>query len=205
MADARPIETVRLEAFSDAVFAIAATLLVIEVKVPQAAAGELLHALLDEWSSYAGYAVSFAVIGVLWVNHHATLERVAKVDRSLLFLNLVVLAVVAFIPFPTAVLADYIDGGIANARWATITYAVVMMAAAGSFALMWLYLGRHRELLAPHCEEHAPATAIRRALAGIAAYLVTVAIAVFSPAVAVAMFALLTVAFVFAERPAPRK
>jgi len=194
--------TDRLKALSDGVFAIAATLLVIEVAVPDVPRGDLLSALRHEWPSFAGYAVSFAVIGVLWVNHNATVARVVVVDRGLLFWNLLVLGTVAFIPFPTALVAKYLGDGGSNATSATVGYALVMMACAASFATLWLYLGRHRELLAETCEPHAPQVAVRRALGGVGAYAATALLALLDPLLAVAAFFLLTVAFVFAERPA---
>jgi uncharacterized membrane protein len=81
--------TGRLEAFSDGVFAIAITLLVLEIPVPQVEHGGLADALLDEWPAYAAYVVSFAIIGIIWINHHAVLGYVQSMDRGLLFLNLI--------------------------------------------------------------------------------------------------------------------
>jgi TMEM175 potassium channel family protein len=99
----------RLEAFSDGVFAIAITLLVLEIKVPEADSGHsLARGLLDLWPSYAGFSVSFITIGIIWVNHHAVVAAVDSVDRSLLFRNLLLLLTVSFIPFPTAVMAEYL-------------------------------------------------------------------------------------------------
>ena len=99
----------RLEAFSDGVFAIAITLLVLEIEVPSPTEERTLaHGLLELWPSYAGFAVSFVTIGIIWVNHHAVLATVQRVDRSLLFRNLVLLLTVSFIPFPTAVMAAYL-------------------------------------------------------------------------------------------------
>ena len=98
----------RLEAFSDGVFAIAITLLIIEVRVPDSHAGDLARDLANQWPSYAAFVVSFAIIGIIWVNHHDIFERIVTVDRPLLFLNLLLLLTVAFLPFPTALLGDYI-------------------------------------------------------------------------------------------------
>src|SRR2546423_10880475 len=95
----------RVEAFSDGVFAIAATLLVLEIHVPAPGArGGLGHALLEQWPAYASYVVSFLVIGIIWVNHHAVLEHLRVVDRPLLLLNLLLLLWVALIPWPTNLL-----------------------------------------------------------------------------------------------------
>jgi len=102
----------RLEAFSDGVFAIAITLLVLEIKVPSSAGAEALaHGLLELWPSYIGFAVSFITIGIIWVNHHAVVATIQSVDRALLFKNLLLLLTVSFIPFPTAVMAEYLRAG----------------------------------------------------------------------------------------------
>src|SRR3954468_8377027 len=102
----------RLEAFSDGVFAIAITLLVLEIKVPSPHGGHsLAHGLVELWPSYAGFAVSFITIGIIWVNHHAVFANVESVDRALLFRNLLLLLTVSFIPFPTAVMAEYLRAG----------------------------------------------------------------------------------------------
>lgn len=101
------VEKTRLEAFSDGVFAVAITLLVLDLRVPRdAQPGGLGHALNDLWPNYASYVVSFFIIGIIWVNHHAMLGFIRRVDRTLLFLNLLLLLFIALIPFPTALLAE---------------------------------------------------------------------------------------------------
>jgi uncharacterized membrane protein len=101
-------DTTRLEMFSDGVFAIAITLLVLEIRVPHVGEGEsLVVALLGLWPSYLGYAVSFLQIGVIWANHHNRFRLLERSDHVLLFLNILFLLCVAFIPFPTALLAEY--------------------------------------------------------------------------------------------------
>jgi uncharacterized membrane protein len=105
----------RLEAFSDGVFAIAITLLVLDLAVPpreHAPDGEsLASALGHQWPSYFAYLVSFLVIGIIWVNHHAVFDRVRLVDRPVMFVNLALLLVVSAIPFPTHLLAEYLTAG----------------------------------------------------------------------------------------------
>src|SRR3954451_13659328 len=101
--------TTRVEAFSDGVFAIVITLLVIELRPPSVGAGEsLARALWHEWPGYVAYVVSFMVIGVMWLNHHRMFDQVQRVDGALLVLNLHLLLWTALIPFPTAVVADYL-------------------------------------------------------------------------------------------------
>src|ERR1041385_8087175 len=97
------MSTGRLEAFSDGVFSIAATLLVLELHVPDIGSG-LGQALLAQWPSYLTYVTSFATIGIIWVNHHSLFEHVRQVDRPLLFLNLLLLITGSLIPFPTSLL-----------------------------------------------------------------------------------------------------
>src|SRR2546421_6845136 len=101
------METGRVEAFSDGVFAIAITLLILAVGVDQArATGQLSHQLLHLWPAYIAYAVSFVTIGIMWVNHHLVFRQFARVDRPLLLLNVLLLMLIAFVPFPTRVIAQ---------------------------------------------------------------------------------------------------
>ena len=104
------METNRLEAFSDGVFAIAITLLILEIKVPPAA--NLGNGLLQLWPSYLAYAISFVVIGAIWINHHAMFDWIDRVDQKLLLLNTLHLMFIAFLPFPTAVLAEALHSGL---------------------------------------------------------------------------------------------
>ena len=131
----------RLEAFSDGVLAIAITLLVIELRPPQLQAGErLAQALWQQWPSYVAYLVSFATIGVIWLNHHWILEQVVQVDGPLLVLNLNMLLWAALLPFPTAVLAKYLAAGAEPARTATALYSgvLVLLALAGVALFAWV-------------------------------------------------------------------
>ena len=101
----------RVEAFSDGVFAIAITLLIIEVKVPhgpEVGSRGLLFALMDLWSSYLGYVVSFLTLGIMWVNHHQMFEYIRSANRRLMLVHILFLMAVAFMPFPTAVLAEHL-------------------------------------------------------------------------------------------------
>ncbi|MER7841958.1 TMEM175 family protein [Streptomyces sp. NPDC096040] len=126
-------ESGRLEAFSDGVFAIAVTLLILDIKVPKVGEhGSLWRAVGEQWPSYAAYAVSFLVIGIMWVNHHQVFSYVARVDRTLMFLNLLVLMVVAAVPWPTAMLAEYLRED-ASSHTAAAVYSLVMVLMAATF------------------------------------------------------------------------
>jgi uncharacterized membrane protein len=100
-------ETSRIEAFSDGVFAIAITLLILEVHVPTGPAGSLASGLTRQWPTYVSFLISFAFIGIMWVNHHRLFNHIRRSDNLLLFLNLLLLLGVTVVPFPTALLATH--------------------------------------------------------------------------------------------------
>ena len=140
----------RLEAFSDGVFAIAITLLVLDLRVPlhgDLNGESLAHALGREWPSFAAYAVSFAVIGIMWMNHHALLLRFDHVDRALVLANLFLLAVVAALPFSTALFAEYVRSSGADGHVAAAIYSATMVLASIGFTLLAMRLVRGRDLL----------------------------------------------------------
>ena len=144
MADA---ETTRLEAFSDGVFAIAITLLILEIKVPE---GPEVHdhglwrALLDRWPSYVGYVISFVTIGIMWVNHHALFKYIRRVDRPLLLANLFLLMTISFLPYPTAVLAEHLPDVDARTTAAVFYGGTLVVIAVAFNMLWWIGRGRHR-------------------------------------------------------------
>src|ERR1700704_3854575 len=117
--------TARMETFSDGVFAIAATLLVLEIGIGTGAERDLGQALIDLWPSYLAYATSFLVIGIIWVNHHDCVACMDHVDRPMLFINTVFLMVVAFIPFPTKLVADHLQKPGEHA--AVYAYAITLL------------------------------------------------------------------------------
>jgi uncharacterized membrane protein len=168
--DAEPSSTARLEAFSDGVFAIAITLLVLELKLPQAdvlAAGGLWPALASRWPSYIGYALSFLVIGVMWANHHALFEYIRRADRSVLLANLMLLMGVSFLPFPTAVLADHLADA-ATRTSATVFYGATLVFTSLSFNLLWYVGRRDARLLGREISQQGLRTITRRyAIAGV--------------------------------------
>jgi uncharacterized membrane protein len=132
-------ETARIEAFSDGVFAIAITLLIIEITVPHLDGGESLgSALRDEWASYFAYVLSFIAIGIYWANHHSFFKLFHHADHWFLILNVVFLMMIAFLPFPTAVLAEYLQNdGERQTAIAFYTFGLLLPAAVW-FAL-WGY------------------------------------------------------------------
>lgn len=137
----------RLVFFSDAVIAIAITLLALEIRLP-AVEGELSNAalwqsLLALFPSYLGYVISFWVIGSFWLSHHRRFRFIVRYDRNLLLLNLLLLMLIAFIPFPTSVLSEY------GNQTATIFYALTMTVTGLVSWAIWLYVAQQNRLIAP--------------------------------------------------------
>jgi len=182
-------DTSRLEAFSDGVFAIAITLLVLEIGVPHVAGDEsLTHALLHLWPSYFGYAVSFITIGVMWINHHEMFKDIERTDHTLSALNLVLLLGIAFLPFPTAVVAQYMTND-AHRLEATLTYSLTFTMIALAFIALWLYAIRHPDLLDEHVSQARLRSRTRRYAPGTFLYGVTIPLAFISPFISLGLIA----------------
>jgi uncharacterized membrane protein len=148
----------RVLAFSDGVFAITITLLVLEI-TPPTDEEDLLHGLLELWPSYLAYAVTFLFIGQVWANHHVMFDHIRAADRTVLFLNTVLLMVVAFLPFATSVLAEALRSGHGQ-RTAVGFYGIAFGVTALTFNAVWQYARRHR--LLSEALGSAGATAISR-------------------------------------------
>jgi uncharacterized membrane protein len=187
----------RLEAFSDGVFAVAITLLVLDLRDPggEAGGGDLAHRLLHLWPNYAGYAVSFLVIGIVWVNHHDLFRRLRGVDRRLQFLNLILLGFVALIPFPTAVLAEHLRST-HDSHAAAVAYSVVMTAVGLAFVAIWAYLARTPELLDDQHDQAYARARMRSTLAvGPPLYATAGVVGLFSAPVALVLYAVVALWF----------
>lgn len=137
-------ETARVEAFSDGVFAIAITLLILEIKVPTPNQGNLAAALLRQWPSYVAFLLSFVYIGVMWINHHRMFTLIRRSTDVLLVLNLLLLLGVTVVPFPTAVLAAHLGGP--GERTAALIYNATFVLIAIFFNLLWRHVIKHRLL-----------------------------------------------------------
>ncbi|HKD82672.1 MAG TPA: TMEM175 family protein [Candidatus Angelobacter sp.] len=137
-------ETARIEAFSDGVFAIAITLLILDVKVPHPGQGSLAVALWRQWPSYFAFFLSFAFTGIMWINHHRMFTYIRKSDDSLLVLNLLLLFGVTAVPFPTEVLAEHLGGP--GQKTAAVLYNCVYIVIGIFFNLLWRYAVSHRLL-----------------------------------------------------------
>ncbi|MGR7001236.1 TMEM175 family protein [Yinghuangia aomiensis] len=196
-------ETGRVEAFSDGVFAIAITLLILEIKVPEVEPGQSLWGALGHlWPSYAAYVVSFLVIGIIWMNHHQFLAHLARVDRVALFLNLLLLMTVSALPWPTSVVAAYLRDG-DDAKIAMAVYGGFMVLFSAAFSLFWWYVTRRGHLFHDYVDtEGARATRGRFAL-GMLLYPCTVGLAFVSAVGTLILHGVLAVYYAFNQLPVP--
>ena len=136
-------ETARIEAFSDGVFAIAITLLILEIQVPpQTPHGGLRSALAALWPSYLAFLASFMTIGIMWLNHNRLFTLINKKDDGLIAFNLLLLLGITWLPFPTALLAEHLEGPHADQQTAALVYAGSFLVIAIMFNAMWRYACR---------------------------------------------------------------
>lgn len=189
----------RLEAFSDGVLAVAVTLLVLDLHV-DAAGGSLGAQLRHEWPSFVAYVLSFFIIGVIWVNHHALFALAARIDRPLLFYNLLLLMWVTTIPFTTSTLASFLRSGGSDTRWAVVLYGSSMEGMAVSFTLILAYLLRHQLVVRPVSRAEGRA-AVRRFGLGTFVYPAVMLIGLVWPIVMLVVYGALTVYYIVEQTP----
>jgi uncharacterized membrane protein len=168
-------DTARIEFFSDAVFAIALTLLVLDIRVPDVPQGKLLGAVLDLWPTFLAYGLSFAIIALNWVFHHRKFRAIVVYDTGLICLNFVFLAFVALVPFPTSLLSEY-----APDRVAVVLYALEVAILSLLQAAIWEYAGR-RKLLAKDIDPKLFAYDQRDGLAPPIVFLLSIPLAILLP------------------------
>jgi len=195
------VDRSRFESFSDGVFAVAITLLALDLAVAGPGHGSLLAQLGHHWPSFAAYVVSFFMIGIIWVNHHALVQNIAVVNRTLLYLNLLLLMFVVAIPFATATMAAYLTSGErSNAEVAAAVYALALEAMGLSFALLYEWTLRDDARL------HQPLPSARRWEArlrfygGQIMYIAAIGVAFVAPAAVLVITALTAVYYL---SPAP--
>lgn len=193
-------ETGRIEAFSDGVFAIAITLLILELKVPQVhdpehMASDLLHGLTGLWHSYFAFFLSFISILVMWVNHHRIFSIVRKSDDAFLYWNGLLLLCITIVPFPTALLAEYVNGP--AAKVAAAVYAGTALVIALAFTALWQHAIRDKRLLVPGYREDEVTELSRQYRYGPLAYVVAFGLAFVSAWASIALCLLLVLVFAF--------
>ena len=174
--------TARFETFSDGVFAIAATLLVLEFSVSPF--GDLGKHLLHLWPSYLAYVTSFVTIGIIWMNHHHTVSLIGRIDRTMLFINNLLLLTVAFLPFPTGLVGTAIEKG-EGEQAAALAYAGTLVVMAILHQFWWQYARHDRRLIADGTPDSALRAVDRAYWPGVPMYGFVFIVALFSPLAAV--------------------
>jgi uncharacterized membrane protein len=180
-----------MEAFSDGVFAIAITLLVLEIAVPAGSEDDLLSAVLHEWPSYLAYLVSFSTVGAVWLAHTVITEFLEHATPVLIRLNLLLLMVVSFLPFPTGLLGEYV-GEDAPERVAVTVYGLNLFLTAALVSLLWRYAVREG-MIRRDIEDSDVKVITRRLTPGLAGYVVMIVLGLFLPVVAVLGYLIIAV------------
>ncbi len=187
----------RVETFSDGVFAIAITLLVLTIAQPSTTGyAQLRHQLLERWPSLAAYVVSFVVIGIMWVNHHTVFSHLRRIDRGLFYWNLMLLMTIVFIPYPTEVFGEALrlhEG----ARTAAVLYSITMTVNAVMWSGLWLHASRRRRLLQDDFPESQRTVSTLLFTGGTVLYLLSIGVAFINAYLCLAFHGVLALYYAF--------
>jgi uncharacterized membrane protein len=172
-------ETGRLEAFSDGIFAVAITLLVLEIKIPQSGGNEALwRQVLDQWPSFLAYFISFMTILIMWINHHAIFKLVHRTDHPFLIINGLLMLLITFVNYPTAVLAAHIQSPTRSDQvFAAAFYSATFVVISIVYQALWRYATSNRRLLGKRADPALVDTITRQYRFGPLFYLVALALA----------------------------
>jgi uncharacterized membrane protein len=192
-------DTGRTEAFSDGVFAIAITLLVLDIRIPPTEYDHLLSALFHEWPAYLGFVTSFLTIGGIWLAHHGTFRRLRYANRTVMRVNLLLLMAVSFLPYPTRLVAESIRSKSAE-RAAVVFYGLVLLAIAALFAALWGAVAANPELLQSDVSDEEVRAILVAASPNLAFYAGVTAIALVAPRVAAVGYLVIAVVAVLRAR-----
>jgi uncharacterized membrane protein len=184
----------RVEGFSDGVFAIAITLLVLTLAQPSNY-HDLTHQLVERWPSLAAYVVSFVMIGIMWLNHHTMFTHVARVDRTFFYLNLVLLMTIVFVPYPTGIFGEALQRQ--DAKQAAVFYSIVITINACIWAAAWLYASMGRRLLSPEFPEATRLPATLGFALGPPLYAAAIGVAFINPYLCLGFHGLLALYYAF--------
>ena len=197
------MDTGRLEAFSDGVFAVARTLLALDLAIGGPGPHHLTLAakLADHWPAFAAYPVSFATIGIIWVNHHMLFKNISEIDRTLLFVNLLLLFFVVSIPFATSTIATYLRAGSGSASLAAAIYQGVFEGMSISFTVLFWLAIRREHLKIALTPEQARRAAFRFGIGNLF-YIAAIGIAFLSPLASLVLSGLVAVYYIFEQTPA---
>ena len=192
-----PLSTQRLEALSDGVFAIAITLLILEIKIP--GSGELQHQplseyLLKQWPKYFAYVFSFFIIGIYWANHHYIFRLYKRTNHVFNILNIIFLMTISFLPFPTAIFGEYINDA-PHRSTAVSFYALGIFMPAVVWFTMWLYGSYKKRLIDHRLNDRFVNCLTRQFLISNIFYLLGLVISFFSPLGSIAVSVLMTLVY----------
>jgi TMEM175 potassium channel family protein len=176
-------DTGRTEAFSDGVFAFAITLLVLDIGVPESGFDHLWRSIADQWPSYLGYATSFLTVGGIWLVHTGMFRRLQYANRRVMQVNLVLLMAVAFLPFPTTLVAEAIRNSSAE-RAAVIFYGGWLLVISLLYSALWSVIASDRSLLKPEVSEKEVDAIARATTPSLGFYLAVILLAFIAPRVA---------------------
>ncbi len=188
--------TGRIEALSDGVIAIAITLLVLEIGVPEVDFEDLWQGIADQWPSYLAYVTSFLTIGGVWMIHHGIFRRLAQADGVVTRLNLLLLMLVAFLPFPTKLLAEAVDSD-SSERVAVVFYGLVLLSISVLLSALWRYIAARRDLLEAEISDDEVSSITERITPNVAFYVVIILLALLTPQLAAFGYLLVAVIAVF--------
>jgi uncharacterized membrane protein len=193
--DSPAMSTARLETFADGVFAIAATLLILNVDAQVGSdAPHLGERLTHIWPSYLAYAASFVTIGIMWVNHHTIMGQVSRTDRRFLLANIGLLLCIAFFPFTTRLVAEHVRGG--GAQAAALTYGFTGVATAVMFNATWFYAVIGKRLLRPDADAAVVSGITHTYIPGPWIYLGATLVAFASPVASIILFGVIAIFYV---------
>ena len=195
------LTTQRIEAFSDGVFAIAITLLILEIRLPHTDAthGSVANALVSLWPSYFAYIFSFVMIGIYWVNHHYIFKIYQKTDHVFNLLNVFFLMCISFLPFPTAVLGEHLLD-VKEQKTVIIFYVFGLMLPAASWFLAWLYASSHYRLIDGRLSPHFVNYLTKQYGFSVIFYLFALVVSVFQPVVGIAIAVGLTLLYLLPSK-----
>lgn len=187
--------TARIEGFSDGVLAIAITLLVLDIRMPESAFDDLWNGIAHQWPAYLAYATSFITVGGIWLAHHGIFQRLRHADDQVIRLNLLLLMMVSFLPFPTRLVAEAIRDTDAE-RAAVIFYGGTLLVISLLLGAIWSTVARRRELLRPDVSEHEISVLLHVTTPNVGFYVIVILLAIVAPKVAAFGYLLIAVAVV---------
>lgn len=195
-------ETGRLEAFSDGVFAIAITLLILNIEVPPLDGGTLAQAILKQWPAFLAYFVAFLSILIMWVNHHTLFRHIRRIDRPFLIINGLLLMTITFVNYPTALLTRYLTNEDGR-RTAAVFFSATFVVLAILYNVLWRYAAHNGRLLGSNPNRAAVEAITRQYRYGPLIYVMALVLAFFSPPASLILNGLLAIYFGFTGRETP--